>query len=297
VTFGESPAGTIAKSDGRVVDINAEQYHADILGDRPSLSASIAKILCTASPAHARAAHPRLNPGLERQDDTKFDIGTTAHALLLQGEQVADVLHYPDWRTKEAKEARDQARAHGRVPLLIGQWENVRRMVDAVHEQLEALTVTPAPLTAGKPEQTVTWTEQGVYCRARIDWLHDNHGVIDDVKTTSASASPESWGRTMFGMGADIQAVMYRRAVRAVFDVEPVFRFVVAETQPPYAVSMFSLAPSALALAETKLDFALKTWRGCLERDDWPGYPLDVAYVEAPGWAAEAWFDREERAA
>lgn len=297
MSFGDSPAGTRTAPQGAVLDITATAYHADILGDRPSLSASIAKLLCTHSPAHARAAHPRLNPNLERIADTKFDVGTAAHALLLQGEQIVDVLDYPDWRTTAAKEERDLARASGRIPLLLPQWENVRRMVDAVQEQLAALTIAPAPLSAGKPEQTVTWTENGVYCRARLDWLHDDHLVIDDLKTTSASASPEAWGRTMVGMGAHIQAVMYRRAVRAAFGTEPEFRFIVVETAPPYALAVHGLAPSMISLAEAQLEFALKTWQHCLDYNDWPAYPTEITYLEAPSWAEGQWFDREERAA
>ena len=42
-------------------DISAEAYHADPAPE-PSLSSSVAKILVNLSPAHARIAHPRLNP-------------------------------------------------------------------------------------------------------------------------------------------------------------------------------------------------------------------------------------------
>src|SRR4051812_22987943 len=100
--------------------LTSDQYHGDLLGDGgpPTLSASIANILINASPAHARSQHPRLNPDWQREEEEKFDIGTVAHALLLQGKREADeiveVVLADDWRTKIAKEARAEARAAGR---------------------------------------------------------------------------------------------------------------------------------------------------------------------------------------
>jgi hypothetical protein len=62
--------------------------------------------------AGARArAHPKLNPQLERREDEKFDIGTAAHAIILEGFAAVEVIDAPDWRTKAA-----QKRATTRAP-------------------------------------------------------------------------------------------------------------------------------------------------------------------------------------
>lgn len=277
-----------------ILDISSDAYHADQFTEQPTLSASIAKILLSASPAHARAAHPRLNPEYEQRQDEKFDIGTAVHALLLEGVGNVHIVHADSWRTAAAKEERDLARQAGRVPLLATQWQDVQRMCDAVQQQLGRLDMDPLPLTNGKPEQTITWQENGVWCRARLDWLHDDMLTLDDVKSTGLSADPEVWSsRVMFRGGFDVQAVMYRRAVRALTGRLPEFRFVVMETSDPFAVSVVSLAPDALALADAKLDKALSIWDRCLEAGDWPGYPRRVCYAQAPGWAEAAWLERE----
>ncbi|MCZ7538275.1 MAG: PD-(D/E)XK nuclease-like domain-containing protein [Acidimicrobiia bacterium] len=86
-------------------------------------------------------------------------------------------------------------------------------MVAAAREQLAELDVDPLPFTEGKPEQTIVWEDGGATCRARIDWLHTDGTAIDDYKTTSKSADPESFTRTLFSMGYDVQAAFYLRGL------------------------------------------------------------------------------------
>jgi hypothetical protein len=62
--------------------ISADAYHADP-APAPSLSSSIAKTILHQTPRHAWFEHPRLNPNFEPKDDSKFDLGSVAHELLL----------------------------------------------------------------------------------------------------------------------------------------------------------------------------------------------------------------------
>jgi hypothetical protein len=279
-----------------ILDLPAADYHNDPC-EQPSLSASIASILYTQSPAHARAVHPRLNPQYERKQEDKFDLGTVVHSLVLQGTEIADVLAFPDYRSGAAKEARDIARTHGRIPMLVHQAHEVEQMVAAVKAKLAALPITPALLTDGQPEQTLTWNDGGVECRARLDWLRDDYTAIDDLKTTSRSANPTSWCRsTLWGIGADIQAAFYLRGLKAITGVDAEFRWIVAETSPPFELSVISLTPAALAVANEKVDWALETWARCLETDEWPGYPTEVCYAELPAWEESRWLEKEAAA-
>lgn len=275
-----------------ILDIDAADYHADKITDAPTLSASIAKILIAQSPAHAYAAHPRLNPAYQRDDDPKFDIGNVFHAVFLEGRDIVEPLAFPDWRTTIAKGMREEARAAGKIPLLVAQWQEVQAMLEAVRAQLPGLDVQPAMFEAGKPEQAVTWTDKGVQCRALVDWLRDDFTAIHDIKTTARSANPETWTRTMFQIGGDVQAVMNKRGVRAVTGVDPDFVFLVCETQPPYAVKPVRLASSALAVAEDKVDWALRTWAACLESGVWPAYDGSVYEAEVLPWDEARWIEK-----
>jgi hypothetical protein len=269
-----------------VHEITADAYHSDPT-EVPSLSASIAKILVNSTPMHAKAAHPRLNPNFERVEEEKFDVGNIAHSLILEGnaDKLA-LIEADDWRKKETREERDAARTAGLIPLLAKDYQRVETAVAAIRTQLMARDIEPALFTDGKPEQMIVWEERGVTCRALVDWLRDDFLAVDDLKTTSRSANPVLWAnRTLWSIGADVQYAFNRRGVKAVTGKEPEFRFVLAETTPPFAIGVVSLAPSANDLAEVKVDRALERWRECMENDDWPGYPEATYYAEAPAWA------------
>jgi len=280
-----------------ILDLPAEQYHADTIADVPTLSNSIAKALCAYSPLHAWTAHPKLNPNFRSKESDRFDLGTTVHELLLADDDSrVRIIQANDWKTKAAREEKDEARAAGMLPVLAPKWPEVQAMVAATREQLAGLDVHPLPFTDGKPEQTIVWEEDGgVICRARLDWLRDDHTIVDDLKTSSRSANPDTFTRSIFSMGYDVQVAAYTRAVERTVGVTPEFRFVVVEAAPPYALSVIGLGPAALTIAEKKWRYAVETWRRCLARDEWPGYPSQVCYAELPAWEEAAWLERELR--
>ena len=276
--------------------IPAAVYHdASAMSEQPCLSAGICKLLIERSPLHAWTAHPRLNPNYRPIVSDRFDVGSVVHEMVLRGEDIAVVVEgFDDWRKKEARELRDSIRADGKIPLLAKDSENVHAMDRAVRDRIAALDIDPPLFADGKPERTVVWEEDGVMLKARLDWLRDDLRAVDDLKSTSATANPLQWcRRTLWTIGADLQVVMYRRAVKAVTGVVPDFRYVVVETSPPYALSVVSLAPSALEFAEAKLDRAIGLWRDCLAADSWPSYPREIAYAELPPWAESQWWEMD----
>jgi len=280
----------------QLLTIDAATYHADLVDDqRPSLSASLIKVLLGQSPAHARVQHPRLNPDYLRVDEERFDLGTSVHQMFLEGIDAVAICPFDDWRTKAAKEARAEARAAGRIPMLLAQYEECEDMVEALREQCNDHPEGPF-FTRGTAERTIVWTDEyDVLCRARLDWLTDDHTAVNDLKSTRASAHPDAWSRTALSIGADLQYAFYLRGCRAVFGVEPEFTFVVAETYPPYAVQPFSVAPDTLALAEKKISAALKLWAMCLRNNEWPAYSNHTAHITTPPYIEAAWLERELR--
>ncbi|HJR01811.1 MAG TPA: PD-(D/E)XK nuclease-like domain-containing protein [Methylomirabilota bacterium] len=270
----------------------AELYHADPC-PAPSLSASMAKILLDQSPLHAWTAHPKLNPHFEREDDGKFDLGTAAHAYVLEGAERFEVVPFYDWRKKEAQALRDEIRAAGKIPLLQEQVGRVLMMAKACQRQLDVFT--PRPFSDGRAEETVIWQEpNGVWCRARLDWIATDESQIWDYKTTEGSAHPEAWARgPLFGNGYDIQAAFYRRGVQMVGGPDPEFTFVVQEAYDPHALSVIGLEPGVRDLGTKKVLRAIELWGECLKSGHWPGYPTRVASAELPPWEETRWMQRE----
>ena len=218
--------------------MTAEEYHADPAPE-PSLSASLAKILCDRTPAHARLNHPRLTSKLPDKPTPAMDLGTAVHALLLQpdlAEQLIVVVEANSWRTNAAKEERDFAWANGLTPLLPPAFETATQMANAARAQITEHTEDL--FEKGLCEQVLIWQDDGgVWCRSRLDWLRIDHRSIDDLKTTAAGASPVDLSRRALSDGWDIQAAFYLRGLRAIDPGcgEPDFRFVVLESTPPMA--------------------------------------------------------------
>lgn len=249
----------------------------------PALSASIAHLLVSKSALHAWTAHPRLNPNYRQEESAEFDYGRAAHSCLLEGDESSlVVIEADDWRKKDAKEARDAARTEGKTPLLVRQMHKVRAMVRAAKEYIAASEI-PDVFSTGKPEVSLHWREGPTHCRGRLDWLTDDHRLVMDYKTT-VSANPHSFVGMAIGYGYAMQEAFYRRGVKAVYGKEPAFVFLLQEKELPYACSLVAFDPAMQEIGDRQAEHALALWATYMQRNEWPGYPRRVAYLEPPAW-------------
>jgi hypothetical protein len=280
-------------------DIDDETYHSDPCPE-PSLSCSIAKVLINRSPRHAWAQHPRLNADFERDEKETFDLGSAFHTMILgKGAEIA-VLDFPDWRTKDSKEAREAARKAGQTPMLLHQFERANAMVKAVRAQIPGHEELAYAMAAGVPERTLIWKEETsagpIYCRLRLDWEARNGALFPDWKSTGVGAGPEEWGaKTMWQLDSHIQAAFYRRGIKAVLDKQVDLFFAVAEIEFPHALACMRPTPAAVAMAERAVEYAIQMWGRCLHSNKWPGYSRQMAWIDPPAWKERTFLEREER--
>lgn len=250
----------------------------------PSLNASTAHVLETRSAMHAAAQHPRITPELVREESSDFDLGTAYHAMLLEGAERFIVVDAGDWKTKAAQAKRDEIRKAGLIPILPHQRARLSAMHGAVLRALSNYPGNVVPFTHGMPEQTMLWQTRGVWCRARPDWITGDGGHIWDLKTTSASAHPLEWTRTLFNTGADIQAAFMEIGANVLIATDPEVHFVVVETHPPHGVAIVGLDPETREQAHLIANTAIDRWGECLTTNRWPGYTLRPAAIELPPW-------------
>jgi hypothetical protein len=268
-------------------DIASADYFADPC-PAPSLTQSVAKVLLDRSPLHAWHAHPRLNPDYRHDDDTKFDVGNIAHSLMLgRGKQIT-VLDFDNWRTKAAKEAREAAAADGSLAVLRKHFTKADRMVRAAREQMELRGLAKLfDGRHGRGEICLAWQEGDIWLRQLVDWLSTDQRIFCDFKTTDMSAAPYGLSRMMVSAGWPIQAAMAERGLD-VLDPEGAgrrtFLFVVQEADAPYGLNVVEVGEAALTMGRKMIEMAVAIWRDCLQRDRWPGYPLEVITPEVPGW-------------
>lgn len=273
------------------LDIPSSEYFSDPCSV-PSLTQSIASVLLDRSPRHAALRHPRLNPAWEPYEDTKFNIGNAAHKLLIGRGKELVVVEADDWRTKAAKEARDEAHAAGKVALLAHQHKTATAMSDALLEQvtsIEGCRSAFRPYLGGHGEVVIIAEYEGVILRSMVDWMRDTTH-LDDLKTTGMSASPDRLPYAMADGGWDLQAAIQER-ILDVLDAPGRGRrhhyFYLQENDDPYEVTVCELPESVMHIGRQKLDKAIAIWRDCMWLNRWPGYarvvhqPAYPPYLEA----------------
>jgi PDDEXK-like domain of unknown function (DUF3799) len=276
--------------------IDAAHYHADPCPE-PSLSASLARTLLVDSPWHAKHAHPRLTAQPTVEESESLDLGTVAHALLLEGIDRAIVFEFTDWRTQLARDARDLARAKGKIPLLRKHAGEIAAMLRARHAQLaEHVAGRFMFQGGGSPEVTLVWQEDnGIWCRALVDWLRVGH--LDDYKTTRGSAGFQACEKRMVleNDAWALKAAFYVRGAEKVLGDVITLRYAVQELYAPYALNVVGLQPSAQFIGQRQAQAAIDLWGECLRANHWPGYPTETMEVGMGEWAEAKWMAKEER--
>lgn len=247
----------------------------------PRLSQSTANILLNQSPAHAYAYHKLLG-NVTKKSTKALDLGTLIDALLLgPGKKKFRVLDYANFTTKVAQAAKADAIAAGEIPVLREKYEEAEEVCIILRDKMFAKGIS---LVDGFSHYEVEWknAETGVLCRGELD--HLLMPDILDVKT-AASAKPDAFARSVQSYGYDVQAAAYIEAVeflRPDLVGRVTMRFVVAETEPPYAVTPITLDGQFKALGRAKWLAACARWKECLSTGVWPDY--GTAMVSPKPW-------------
>jgi PDDEXK-like domain of unknown function (DUF3799) len=279
----------------RISGLPAVAYHA-----MRALSASGAWLLAEECAAKFLWRSP-WNPLYVPEAKTDFDIGVAAHLAVLEPERQADsivLIEAGDYRTTKAREARDAARAAGKVPLLLYQFDIVR----AIAGSIRAHPIASEAFRGGEAEITLSWSdpETGVPCKARPDYLRAHGRWLVDLKTAT-SANPRSWRDQAYRLGYHARAAWYLDGAAAVLGQMPEeYWFVIVEKEPPYLISVVSFDDDALTWGRIANRKACERFAISAAANVWPGYREpgqnhDRAFrIGLPPWALYQLQDREE---
>lgn len=266
---------------GIIRDLPEATYHS-----HPALSSTEARILLD-SPAKYR--WKKDNPPLIDPSD-KFDIGSAVHTSVLGVGPDVEVLHFPDYRTKAAREARDEARAAGRVPVLEARFREVNAMSEAVlaHKTARALFAQPG---ASEVSVFASDPDTGVETRARFDFLPeqgDRRIVAVDLKT-AADASKRAFENSVARYEYAIQRAWYLDTLSWAtgpmpIGFEPEMVFTVVEKEPPYVVGVYQLPSVWAEKGHIAAKRARETYKACMESGVWPGLPEEIVLLDEPTW-------------
>jgi len=284
---------------GLYPDMPAATYHADP-ADEPSLSSSIAKILINETPKHAREAHPRLNPNFTEKTATKaMDLGSVAHEILLGKGTGFEVCPYDDYKTKVAREWRDEITLSGKIPIKEDDLDAAEAMASAVCARLAEIQGIERALIEGAAETSIIWRDAlGPMCRARPDWLDLGGPAIYDLKTTGTGLDDRSLNAKIASpyTAYDMRAAFYLRGIERLVPAAAgriVYRWIFVESAPPFEARVVEMDEITRGFGDRKAAYAIAKWQRCLTENRWPGYPRKIEKPSYPPWAETAWLDRE----
>ena len=256
-----------------VYDISEEQYHAD-----PAFSSSHARLLIDTCPAKLRHAIDNPQP-----PNRNFDFGHVAHKLVLGRGDHVKVISADDFRTKAAKNTRDQAYAAGKIPILLKDFEKAQDMEAAIRSHPFAGDL----FKNGSGEQSLFWQdpEFGMMCRARLDWLPQGD-IFADYKTC-ASADPDFLKRQLANHTYHKQDAWYLDGIEALgLSANPRFIIVFQEKDPPHLITVIEIPGEDVARATVENRKARSIFKRCTDENHWPGYTDDkVLPLGLPYWA------------
>lgn len=270
----------------RILSCTPAQYLSDPC-ERPSLSSSIAHTLVTRSPRHAWLEHPRLG-AQARKATPAMDEGSILGKLVLGKGAEFEIVNAPDYRQGWARTVRDEIREAGKLPLLMHDFERMRKIADRIRKRCEE---EGFPLD-GESEVPVEFEEEGehgpVLCRSMFDHMRRKVHVLCDLKKV-ATARPSDLERRIVEYGYDIQDAAYRRAYEKLYPSaagRTDFIFIFCEIEEPYEVVTARLDPAFREIGKQRWLRAVRAWERVLASGEWPwpGYADGAVLLTPPTW-------------
>jgi len=263
-------------------DMPIEDYHLN-----PALSKSSLDHINT-SVAHLIAARA------SQFDTGSLKLGRALHQLVLEGAYsfrknfaVADNAKDDDWRSAAGRAFVDLTKSSGKTPLHRSEGQRLMRMLQAIKQHPTAYQWLKAE---GMHEHSFFWTDEitGVPCRCRPDLLikTPEGWVIVDLKTTQ-DARPWAFGKSSGVYRYHVQAAFYIDGVRAVLGTPVVaFLFVAVESEAPHGVAVYEIHAQDIERGRQAYLQDLEKWVRYTEtKNQWEGYPQDIANLPLPTWA------------
>lgn len=274
-----------------VPDMSDDDYHNDPC-EGISLSSGMAKSLLYKTEIQTWLNSKRLNRDCKSKATKAMDLGNLAHAKILGKGSAYEVAPFKDFRTKEAREAKEQILAAGKIALSETEADKILPSVAAMHDRLHSQLAEHSEygdlFADGESEVSAFANDGDIWNRARFDRLR-NDGLIVDYKTTGLSI--EQWEKNqLWSDGGFLQEVHYRRVYELVKGEKPKdFVYVVQESFAPYLVRVVVLDESIREEIERRYNYARQRFIDCLASDKWRGHPPITAHSFPAPWVVKAW--------
>ena len=211
----------------------------------------------------------------QEEDKPEYALGRAAHKLILEGEDafneaylVADGPVNPKTGLpfgKTAKAYQEWEAAIDREPVSTADYADINLMREHCHAH-EGIA---GKLAAGEPECVVRAQLEGVPCQIRIDWFSPEVGIVD-LKTCR---DIEFFDGDCRNYGYAFQMAFYRSVLKAATGREFPVSIIAVDKTEWHIAGIWTMPPCELDEAEKQNTAALRRYKECRERGEWPtGY-------------------------
>ena len=265
-----------------------------------SFSSSVGKAIVEETEIEAFMKIERFNPKKkadEVSDSDAVNLGSIMHdKVLLGGSKVVfEVVPFKDFRTKDARERKEDLISRGIVPLAQNEktedlLKGIKTMEQRLHEQLAAHRDFPSVMEKGKGEQSGFYFDEklGIWKRARFDWLDEKYpDIVWDYKTTALTA--ERWVNQELWKEKYIQCPHYASVLSGINGAPAKFGFILQRTVEPYLVYIIVIDESFMEAVRDRYDQSVRRFVSCLKTDVWRGAPPYTIHACPPPWILNRW--------
>lgn len=174
--------------------------------------------------------------------------------------------------------------------------DEIFKKIAEIKKALLSHEIAKALLTGGQSEFSYFSKDEhtGLQLKCRPDYFKS--GALIDLKTTRNASSIE-FSKQIANFNYHIQAAFYLDVFNAATSlIATEFYFVAVETEAPYGVSVYQLAPEEIEAGREDYKKALLSYKQYLEKSALLGkekaltlscYPEEISVIQRPYWAIE----------
>jgi len=229
-------------------------------------------------------AHYLHNLAEEKEDTEALTFGTLLHSALLDPEPKRWVVQpekYGDKKWSRRATYCVEWEAAQTLPILTAETEALLKgCIEAVRGHWVGRMLGKA---ASEVVGMMRDEETGLLMKGRADALAmDSQEMmwIFDLKTVrSGHGGPDKYGKQAADYDLHLQAAWYMRLFGATK-----FAFVAVEKEPPYAVGVYQISETDLALSDKVNRVLLRRLKVCADSGKFPGYSEDIETLSLPVW-------------
>lgn len=259
----------MSEYNGIVPNLDEAIYHAD-----PALGSTDIRAVVKSPAKFAEYRNDPFEP------TEAMRLGSAVHAKVLGTPSPVVVLHYENYRTKQAQSDRDAAIADGKTPFLDGseRLAAIEAMAEAVLAHKGAREILEA-VQGREVSAFVTDPATGVPLKARFDIYGDQECA--DLKS-AADASPSGFERAVKDHRYDIQQEHYLKVRELLLGDRPRFRFIAVESVRPYLVAVHELDDQWQEIGDVWATAGRRIYQECEGAGIWPGYGNETHLLRPP---------------